>query len=198
MIAFVRFLWLITCASIQADDLHFRANVLCRILRYVLCCGNMPRTLPRLFTFIFSGWGCTGWYRSWTLELLGQQLTETLGYRVLAAAQSESIHLQHKQVHTQTHMLKIGQNLSRTSALCAWRCNTVKLQVRRFHTWTVTYITSTFLLFVFIWQKTFPYLCLAVGLQSQQTAHLLAFSLDHSSTDVVLWVWINIVQQGCS
>lgn len=31
--------------------------------------------------------------RIWTLELLGQQLAETLGHRVFAAAQSQTIHL---------------------------------------------------------------------------------------------------------
>lgn len=34
----------------------------------------------------------------WTLELFSQQLAETLGHRVLAAAQSQAVHLE-----TQTH-----------------------------------------------------------------------------------------------
>lgn len=37
------------------------------------------------------------------------------------------------------------------------------------------------------------HLCLSIGLQSQQTANLLTLGLDHTSTNVVLGIWINIV-----
>lgn len=42
------------------------------------------------------------------------------------------------------------------------------------------------------------YLCLGVGLQSEQAANLLTLGLDHSSRHVVLRVWVDIVQQGRS
>lgn len=42
------------------------------------------------------------------------------------------------------------------------------------------------------------YLCLGVGLQSQQAAHLLALGLDDSCTHVVLRVGIHVLQQSRS
>ncbi len=51
---------------------------------------------------------------------------------------------------------------------------------------------------VTVQQACASYLCLGIWLQSQQTADLLALGLDHSSTHVVLWVWIHVVQQGRS
>lgn len=47
-------------------------------------------------------------------------------------------------------------------------------------------------------QQQTGHLCLCVGLQSQQAADLLALGLNHSSTHIVLWVGINVVQQGRS
>lgn len=42
------------------------------------------------------------------------------------------------------------------------------------------------------------YLGLSVGLQSEQTADLLALGLNHSGAHIVLRVWIDVLQKGCS